>query len=279
MKPFFNILCIIACTLCTCSFTEDQSPRLRQEQRRESRIERRRRIRSASEHPLEWPALKKGEVVFEHVGYSCSYNRETLISNWVAYELTDEEVNPPVKYRGRESFRWDPGTEGERTAYREDYKNDAGWQRGHMAPRADMRWSVQAYEESFFLSNICPQNGDLNSKDWEATERLARRMATRYGSVYVVCGPIVGDNKYGKLGEHGVVIPDAFFKVLLVNIDGVFHSIAMVLPNESTHHDPNYYWCTVDELEKKIGMDFFPGLNDKIEKVCESVVEPGIWGR
>ena len=235
-------------------------------------------IRS-KQYPLEWPQIKPNEQVYVHLGYSCSYNRETLIPNWVAYELTSEEVNPPEKLTGKNSFRWDPETKGKKTAYREDYKNDAGWQRGHMAPRADMRWSIQAYEESFYLSNICPQNGELNSGDWATTERLARRMATRYGSVYVICGPIVGSNKHGKLGTHGVVIPDAFFKAILVQIDGVFHSIAMVLPNEPTHHDSRYYWCSVNELELQLGMDLFPGLDDSIEEICEGVVEPNIWGR
>ena len=148
-----------------------------------------------------------------------------------------------------------------------------------MAPRADMRWSLQAYEESFFLSNICPQNRVLNAGDWATTEKLARRIATRYGSVYIVCGPIIGKNKYGTLGAHHVVIPDAFFKALLVNINGEYHSIAMVLPNESEHHDPQYYWLTVNELEDLVGLDFFPGLDDTIEEDVENSFDRSIWGR
>ena len=233
----------------------------------------------SNQYPLEWPQLKPTEQVFIHTGYACSYNRETLIPNWVAYEITYEEVNPPDKLSGRNSFRWDPETNGEKTAYREDYKNDQGWQRGHMAPRADMRWSVQAYEESFFLSNICPQNGELNSGDWATTERLARRIATRYGSVFVICGPIVGSNKFGKLGKHGVVIPDAFFKAMLVRVGSEYYSIAMVLPNEADHHDSRYYWCSVNDLEHILGIDLFPGLDDSVEEKCESVVEISIWGR
>ena len=242
------------------------------------RLERHSRPIRTSNLPLEWPAIKNDEPIFVHLGYACSYNRETLIPNWVAYELTAEEVTPPEKYKGKETFRWDPETNGERTAYREDYRNEDGWERGHMAPRADMRWSVQAYEESFFLSNICPQNGVLNSGDWNTTENLARRMASRYGSVFIICGPIVGENKYGSLGPHKVVIPDAFFKALLVMIDGKYHSIAMILPNTAEHHNPQHYWCTVNELEALLGMDLFPGLNDSYEESVEGIVEPGIWG-
>lgn len=234
---------------------------------------------SSKQQPMEWPKLRPREEVFVHLGYASSYNRHTLIPNWVAYELTNEEANPEAKVKGKDSFRWDPYTHGTETAFREDYKNEDGWQRGHMAPRADMRWSVQAYEESFFLSNICPQNGALNSGDWTTTENLARRIATRYGSVYIICGPIIGTNRHGTLGVHRVVIPDAFFKAMLVRVDGSFHSIAMVLPNEPEHHDPQYYWCTVNDLEERLGMDLFPGLDDRIEEDVEGCIDTRIWGR
>lgn len=231
------------------------------------------------EQPLEWPAVADASKVFVHTGYATLYNRETLIPDWVAYELTAEEANPKEKLRGNESFRWDPETNGKRTAYREDYRNNDGWQRGHMAPKADMRWSTDAYEESFYMSNICPQNGNLNSGDWATTESLGRRMAIRYGSVYIVCGPVIGTNKYGTLGEHNVVIPDAFFKAMLIKANGKYQSIAMVLPNESTHHAPEDYWCTVNELENLTGFDLFPGLDDSIEEKVESSIDRTIWGR
>jgi endonuclease G len=231
------------------------------------------------ENPLEWPEIKIEDDVFVHTGFACLYNCMTLIPNWVAWELTDEEANPPEKLKGKETFRWDPETHGNNTAYREDYKNDDGWQRGHMAPKADMCWSVQAYEESFYLSNICPQNGTLNGKDWLTTENMARRMAKRYGRIYIICGPIIGTNKYGTLGEHKVVIPDAFYKAFLMIVDGHYQSLAMVLPNEPTHHEPQEYWCTVNELEELIGMDLFPGLDDDVEEAIEGEYNKSIWSR
>lgn len=234
---------------------------------------------SISTRPMEWPAVSDNAQVYVHTGYATLYNRETMIPDWVAWELTADEVNPQEKLRGKESFRFDPNTKGKRTAYREDYRNDQGWQRGHMAPKADMRWSTQAYEETFYLSNICPQNGDLNSGDWANTESLARRMATRYGSVYVVCGPIIGSNRYGTLGDHKVVIPDAFFKALLLKDGGRWQSIGMVLPNDPTHHDPDHYWCTVNELEAITGLDLFPGLDDSIEETTESTIDRNLWAR
>ena len=231
------------------------------------------------DQPLEWPAVNYGQEVFVHTGYATLYNRETLIPDWVAYELTADEANPSNPEKGNENFRWDPETNGRHTAYREDYRNNDGWQRGHMAPKADMKWSGQAYEESFYMSNICPQNGTLNSGDWATTESLARRLAKQFGSVYIVCGPIIGTNKYGTLGDHKVVIPDAFFKAFLVKANGKYQSIAMVLPNDAEHHKPEDYWCTVNELEMLIGMDLFPGLDDRIEEKVEDSIDRTIWSR
>lgn len=93
-----------------------------------------------------------------------------LIPNWVAYELTAEECEGTLK--GKESFCWDPDLNG-RQPNRGDYKNNEQWDRGHMAPKADMKWSVQAYEESYFLSNVCPQNRSFNSGSWASTEKFA----------------------------------------------------------------------------------------------------------
>lgn len=104
-------------------------------------------------------------------------------------------------------------------------------------------------------------------------------MAVRYGSVHIVCGPVIGSNKYGTLGEHKVVIPDAFFKAMLLKANGKYESIAMVLPNESSHHEPDYYWCSVNELESLTGLDLFPGLDDSIEETVESAFNKSIWSR
>lgn len=103
----------------------------------------------SGESKLELPAIKKGEQVITHIGYTTSYNSKTLNPDWVAYELTREEVQG--EYKGKTSFCWDPDVKG-RKSRREDYKNEEGWDKGHMAPRADMKWSVQAFEESYYLS-------------------------------------------------------------------------------------------------------------------------------
>ncbi|MBO5942086.1 MAG: DNA/RNA non-specific endonuclease [Bacteroidales bacterium] len=224
---------------------------------------------------LELPAYSADEQVIEHVGYTTSYNSTTLNPDWVAYELTSAELQG--EFKGKSSFCWDPLVKG-RKSWREDYKNDQNWDKGHMAPKADMKWSVQAYEESFYLSNVCPQNRTLNGGDWLKTENLARRMAEKYGKVYIVCGPVFKDRKFGTLGEHKVWIPDGFFKALLVPIGPAYESIAFYMDNEPNKNTLRTYAYSVDTIEKMISRDLFPGMNDTMEAIVESHFKLKFWG-
>lgn len=236
---------------------------------------RRSSSRLVSKIRLELPAYLSTEQVIEHLGYTTSYNSTTLNPDWVAYELTFGELQGNNK--GKSSFCWDPDVKG-RKSRREDYTNDQGWDKGHMAPKADMKWSVQAYEESFYLSNICPQNHDLNAGDWLKTENLARRMAERYQKVYIVCGPVFSGLDHGTLGENKVYIPDGFFKALLVHTGNSYRSIGFYMSNAAQKNHLRHYACTVDEIEKLISRDLFVTMDDGIEDHVESTYDLQFWG-
>ena len=123
--------------------------------------------------------------------------------------------------------------------------------------------------ESFYFTNICPQNHDFNEKDWQKLEDKGRYIARKKGSVFIVCGPIVTVNEFGKLGTNQVVIPDYYFKAFLYRDEAGFHSIAYVMPNKYTGRPVNEYAVSVNELEKILGIDLFTRLNDKIEEGIE----------
>ncbi|MBP5474458.1 MAG: DNA/RNA non-specific endonuclease [Bacteroidales bacterium] len=272
MNRFLIYSFILCVSLCSCSHTDRL---VRSNQTLSDQISTSSSQRTLKQFDrLEYPSIDKGEDVAEHLGFTSSYNHQLLLPNWVAYELTAEETQGNSK--GKESFSWDPKLSG-RQANREDYKNDQQWDKGHMAPKADMKWSTQAYEESFYLSNICPQNHTLNARDWLTLENLARRMATKYGKVYIICGPIVTSNQYGTLGESEITIPDMFFKALLVPKNQSYSSIAFVMQNNPDHHDLSEYAMTVDSLERLINKDLFHFLNNKIEKIVESQLIFSDW--
>lgn len=214
--------------------------------------------------------------IIEHMGYALSYNNDYRVPNWVAYELLESEVI--TAYRSREDrFEPDPLIKG-RQAYDRDYVG-SGYDRGHMAPAADMRWSSQTMKECFYLSNVCPQNRNLNSGAWNDLEKQVRREARFYKSVYVVCGPIFEYNNPKHIGSNHVMVPDSFFKALLARRkDGSYAAIGFVFPNEVCVRNLTLYAMTVDELEAKLGMDLFFNLEEKAQDKAEAVMDPyGDW--
>jgi len=146
-----------------------------------------------------------------------------------------------------------------------------------MAPAGDMKWSEQAMRESFYLTNICPQNHNLNAGDWKSIEEKAREWASAYEHLYIVCGPIVAE-KPQTIGTCKIVVPEAFFKVFLSKIDKHWHTIGFVCPNQAGHKALSTYCKTIDEIEDLTGIDFFPTLDDAIETQIESSFESEVWG-
>lgn len=224
---------------------------------------------AASKKPsnLEIPAHDAEEHIINYSGFTSSYNHSTLVPNWVAYELTRDELN--VTYDTKSSnFSRDMNLKG-RQASREDYSR-SGWDKGHMAPKADMRWSEKAYWESHYFTNVCPQNHETNAGDWNSLEKKVRYWAKKYGTVYVVCGPIFTSNEYGTIGNAKVAIPDMFFKAVLIPSGNDYLSLAFVMPNNGKHQSLKKYAMTVDELEETISRDLFPNLPDKKDLATEA---------
>ena len=223
---------------------------------------------------MELPACDADDIILTHNGFVISYNADALIPYWVAYELTDEETRGDLD-RDEYVFRMDPSY-GSTQAMREDYY-DYNWSRGHMAPAADFEWDAEAMGETFYLTNICPQDQELNKNDWNYLEKQVRSWAREFGKVWVVTGPIIGTNKYGTIGDRDVVVPDSFFKAVLAYKNGKYHSIAFTMDN-----DDKRYWLddcamTVNELEAITGLDFFPLLPDDVENTVESQLRLSFW--
>ena len=208
----------------------------------------------------ELPAYSDSEDIVRHLGYTASYNHQTLCPDWVAWELTADEANGHLE--GQYSFSRDPDVQFPK-ASREDYSG-SGLDKGHMAPRADMKWSCQALEESYYFTNICPQDHEMNSQAWRKIEELTRRMARQYGAVLVVCGPIY-DSSDNHIGPACVHVPDRFFKALAINTAEGWQTVGFLVKNNRQDGSPRRYAVTVDEVEAAIGRDLFPTLPDEAE--------------
>lgn len=209
----------------------------------------------------------RGGQLVRHPGFTLSYDADFKTPQWVAWELTREEARGTLP-RGK-TFRPDPEVRGAK-AYHKDY-TDSGYDRGHMAPAADMKWSAEAMKASFYTSNICPQNHNLNAGDWKELEELERCWAERYGAVAITAGPVYTSRRPLRIGANKVAVPDAFFKVLLVGYPDSPEAYGFVFRNCAGSRPLDAYQLTVDEVEILTGMDFFCALPDEVEDRIESI--------
>ena len=209
----------------------------------------------------ELPAFGPDEDIVRHTGYTASYNHSTLCPDWVAWQLTADKAAGSVE--GQYSFSRDPDVDWPK-ASREDYSN-SGFDKGHMAPRADMKWSAKALEESYYFTNICPQDHTMNSQAWRKIEELTRRMARRHGSVLAVCGPLYDSATPRHIGPACVHVPDRFFKALAVKTVDGWQTVAFVVENSPQDGSPRRYALSVDSVETLAARDLFPSLPPEAE--------------
>lgn len=219
---------------------------------------------------LEIPvALKKrDEIVLKRIGYTVSYNNTYKTPNWVAWELTREETQG--KEDRKDKFVPDPDLPEPRVEHA-DYTR-SGYDRGHMAPAADMKWSEEAMAQSFYMSNICPQNQKLNRDDWGDLEETCREWAKKYGRVYIVCGPIYDKKNPKRIGKHQVAVPDRFFKVVLIENRKNPMAMGFLFDNAAHHQALEKYMVTVDSVEAVTKLDFFSKLSDRVENRIEAEI-------
>ena len=223
---------------------------------------------------MELPAYNQNAFIIDYSGYTVSYDEASRLPVWVAYELTSEETDGPVN-RGGRNFRPDEGI-NKVQADQFDYRG-SGWSRGHMAPAGDFKWDDSAMSDTFYYTNCCPQDETLNNGSWQTLEKKVRSIARLYNKVYVVTGPIIGENQYGRIGFHNVVVPDAFYKALLIQENASFHGIGFVMNNNSSPQYLKDCYMSINKLEDISRLDFFPDLNDSIEETVEDIVDLSIW--
>lgn len=214
------------------------------------------------------------EQVIRHEGYTVSYNSDYRIANWVAYELTAQEAKSKKAERSNK-FVPDPHVKGA-SATNEDYTR-TGYDRGHLAPAGDMKWSAKAMRESFYLSNISPQKPGLNRGIWKELEEQARLWAMDNGSVFIVTGPVITP-QMKRLGKNRVAVPSSFYKVIATVTGGRLEAIAFLFDNRDYDKTPlGSMAIPVDSVEKITGIDFFPSLPDTTQRRMEATVNKAAW--
>lgn len=218
--------------------------------------------------------IPRQEQIIHHTGYTVSYNKDLRLPNWVSYELTRQETKGKEK-RGN-NFIADPFVKGA-IATNSDYAR-SGYDKGHMAPAADMKWSPAAMKESFYFSNMCPQHPQLNRRGWKNLEEKIRDWAVADSAIIIICGPIL-EKQSKTIGKNKVAVPKQFFKVILSPFVKPVRGIGFLFNNEMAVDPLSTYVVTIDSIERLTNMDFFTALPDEIENKIEAEANYLQWPR
>jgi endonuclease G, mitochondrial len=249
-----------------------QSLSTAQQETKTTNVERQYKTRSATIRNLEIPATKPNEKIIAHTGYSLLYDEDYEQADWVAYTLTKEETTK--LYERTDKFIPDPAV-STGSANNSDYAN-SGYDRGHLAPAADMGWSATAMAESFFYSNMSPQLPAFNRGIWKKLEELVRTWAQEYDAIEIVTGPVL---TYGlkTIGPDHVAVPKYYYKVILDYEEPDIKGIGFILPNAGSTESLQHFAVTIDSVERFTGLDFYPALPDDQENAVEKTLCISCW--
>ncbi|MFL1011766.1 DNA/RNA non-specific endonuclease [Flavisericum labens] len=217
------------------------------------------------------PTSTTGQIV-HHDGYSLSYNEEYEQAEWVAYELKKSHLSS-TNFK-RPYFEIDQAVKTD-AAHWGNYKN-SGYDRGHLCPAGDRRYSKEAYDETFLTSNISPQEHEFNSGVWNKLEQKVRYWARKYDGVFVVTGGVL-KGQLNTIGEEDVAVPRQFYKIVLDYNNGAAKMIGFLLPHKQSNQPLYKFVVPADSIEAVTDIDFFPRLDDALENKLEAYSDYKLW--
>ena len=209
------------------------------------------------------------DQIVNREGYALGFSVRHRQALWVTYRMTGEEASAANVSRRGHKFYTDCEVSG--CATLADYKA-SGYDRGHLAPAGDMKFSERAMLESFSLANASPQVKSFNCGVWHRLETLTRKFAIREKSLFVVTGPIFDAEEVSRIGASKVSVPKAFYKVIFDETPPM-KMIGFIIPNKGVECPISSFAVTVDEVEQVTGLDFFSALPDEIETDLESQMD------
>ncbi|MCR9228589.1 MAG: DNA/RNA non-specific endonuclease [Flavobacteriaceae bacterium] len=217
------------------------------------------------------PSSTTGEIV-EHRYYTLSYSEPHEQAEWVAYTLKLEHLT--YDDRERPYFIEDPKVSTKSADWR-NYRA-SGYDRGHLLPAGDRRFSKQAYNETFYTSNISPQDKHFNAGIWNRLEQQVRYWCKKNGELFVVTGGVLEDG-LPEIGDENVDVPRAYYKIVLTGSSGNAKVLAFLIPAEERKEPLQDFLVTIDEVEKRTGINFFEMMPETWQSRMESKVDTDGW--
>ena len=217
-----------------------------------------------------------------------AFDRRTRNPLWVAEHITPASLSANNADRKHSSFVDDESIPAKFRARLTDYFR-SGYDRGHQVPAADAKWSQDALDQTFLLTNMCPQVGDGFNRDyWAHFEDFCRRLTNAYPSVRIVTGPLYLPRKdpedgkwrvsYEVIGNPpNVAVPTHFYKVIFAEDGETGGNVslgAFVLPNAKIANEKPLtdFEVPVEAIERASGLEFAAKLPvNRRKKLCEEV--------
>lgn len=220
---------------------------------------------------LFFPKSTTGDIV-HHSYFSLSYNESYEQAEWVAYVLKKEHLT--YDDRKRPYFIEDPFVSTKSADWR-NYKG-SGYDRGHLVPAGDRRFALQAYNETFYTSNISPQDREFNAGLWNRLEMQARKWAKRYNTLYVYTGGVLAAG-LDEIGDEDVAVPEYFYKVIVKENKGNLEVLAFLMKGVEQNKPLQNFLVPLDRIEELTGIDFFYQLEKEGQDSFEREVKLKNW--
>ncbi len=248
---------------------------------------------------LEVPALKSGNIFIQHstkygndsiMNYCIEYDTTKFHSRWVAFRfdgITRQKKVSRKDYDISPQYPRDPKLPSEYAL--EDALYGSGYNHGHLCASADRLFSREGNDQTFYMTNMSPQQSNFNSSYWAEFEQYVQgkgRDKNFSDTLYVCKGGTIDEDKIIKrVADNRIVVPKYYFMALLKVKNGAYSAIAFYMEhkNYGRGYSPTYaemaeHSMSIDELESFTGIDFFHNLPDAIENSVESFHSTSAWG-
>jgi len=210
------------------------------------------------------------DTLVRYEAMAVHFNRVRHVANCAVYELTDRELQGDAMRQG--TFEQDAGVEG--CPAPEDYAG-SGFDRGHLVPAADLKWSELAMSQSFLLTNVCPMSKALNEGGWAKLEQKVREWVRRDSALLVFAGPVyaAGDTTLAS----GVAVPSSYFKVIFAPCVSPRRAIAFIYPNGYSGGRLRDYAVSVEQVERLTGLRMLEALPADERASVKQTVNLNVW--
>lgn len=210
----------------------------------------------------------------EYTGFTVSFNKENHTPNYVSWELLDSET---YGNEDRNDYPYWVDYDLEGCLSIDFAYSTYGYDRGHLCPAADQKWSASAMNDCMVMTNMVPQVHAFNAGMWETLEEKERKWAKRDKAIWIIAGPVYYDFDQLFIGKAQARVPSACFKAFLYLNGDDSRAIAFVLTNGSNPGDLSRYAMSIDKLEEDIGYDLFSELPDELETRIEASFNFNDW--